>query len=109
MSNFINSSPELKECRRCRGWVLEAQVFGWRTRVDANPITLSQELEARFSGRKVYQIEGVIQKTLIERRSWHIQRWDASGIHLEHHCATPDIFQPITTASQSQQPKEPQF
>lgn len=108
LSNFINSTPELKECRRCRGWVLEAHIFGWATRVDANPVTLSQELEARLFGRKVYQITGEVEKMLTPRRSWHIQTFEASGIHLEHHCSTPDIFQPIPD-TQSVQPKEPQF
>ena len=94
---FINSSPELKVCARCKGWILECHVDGWRTRVEPNPLNLEDELKASLQGRSIFQTLGTVEVTLVPRTIWHIRKDDPKAkVLASHDCKTPTYFEPET-------------
>ena len=109
MSFFISTPIAITQHRPCQGWVFEAHVGGWRTRVEPTPLNFVEELKMRMEGRKVYQILGVAEPMLIERSAWHIARMTGSTIVLaEHSCRTPEIFEPSPLYEKPTM-KEPRF
>ena len=109
MSNFINSSPELTQCPRCKGFILQAHIFGWRTQVDATAIGLEEELIARWQGRSIYQLHGSSLHYLAKRSVADIQGESQKAAFQSHDCKTPQIFAPILASPRAVLPKEPNF
>jgi hypothetical protein len=108
VSVFINSEPIIKQHLKCKGWVFECHVNGWKTRVEPTPLNLMEEVAMRLAGRKVYQILGTARPILVERSAWHIAKMQSAIVLVEHSCQTPEIFEPLPIARKSL-PKEPQF
>mgnify|MGYP006266483081 CR=1 FL=1 len=97
MSFFISTPIRITQHRPCRGWVFEAHVGGWLTRVEPIGLNFGQELKMRLEGRKMYQILGTAEPILVERSAWHIARVTGTTIVLpEHRCSTPEMFEPAT-------------
>jgi len=95
MDSFINSQPTSSQCRKCSGWVLEAHVNGWRTRVEPNPLNLESELAASIQGREIFQTLGTVQVILVKRTIWHIRKDDPkTKVLASHDCSTPTYFEP---------------
>jgi len=108
--HFINSTAKLIQCPKCKGWIYECQVNGWRTRVEPTPLNLSDEIAWRLASRKIYQ---TIQKgsdfELEPRTLWQVTKGDPKAIVLgSHDCKFPTIFEPEPLFAPTSQ-KEPNF
>jgi hypothetical protein len=74
---------------------LVAQVFGFETKVEPNPLNLVDEVTARMQGRKIYQTFGTAEPILVRRSMWHIANIDPHALVLvAHDCSTPTYFEP---------------
>lgn len=108
MSFFISTPIQLIQHRPCQGWVYEAHIGGWRSRVEPTPLNFENEIAARLEGRKIYQTLGVSEPILIERTAWHITKGEPTKVFAEHRCETAEMFEPLPNTAKPL-PKEPQF
>ena len=110
MSNFfINSIATLSQCPICKGWIYEALVNGFRTRVEPNPLKIEEEIALRLEGRRIYQSISKIGLDLIDRKAWHINNDDFNAlVFASHSCKTPTYFEPEPLFAQDKL-KEPNF
>jgi hypothetical protein len=109
-NHFLSSLAKLKQCGKCTGWMYEAQVNGWRVRVEPNPLNLADEIGMRLAKRKIYQtiVKG-IDFELMARSAWHITKGDSKSVVLaEHDCRWPTIFEPAPLYLTAKS-KEPNF
>ena len=109
LSNFINSQPELTQCAKCKGFIFQAHVFGWRTQVDATAIGIEEEIDARRQGRSIYQLCGQVRPYLAKRGMADIEANTGQPVFQSHDCKAPHIFQPIASSNPRPIPKEPTF
>ena len=87
--------PTSSQCPKCKGWILECHVNGWRTRVEPNPLNLEEELRASLAGRTIFQTLGTTDVTLVPRTLWHIRKDDPRAkVLASHDCKTPTYFEP---------------
>jgi hypothetical protein len=85
----------LSQCPKCKGWIYECHVNGWRTRVEPNPLNFAEELAMRLEGRRVFQTLEITNPTLIHRNAWHIAKSDSEAkVFASHSCQTPTYFEP---------------
>jgi hypothetical protein len=92
---FINSPLALKTCAKCKGWIYECHVEGWRTCLEPNPLNFDEEVAMRLAGRSIFQTIGIDQPTLVKRSLWHIQKdWAKVKVLASHSCHTPALFEP---------------
>ena len=90
------STPTISRlCQRCQGWILEAYVNGFLTKVEPTPLNLEDELAARLQGRRIFQTFGTLEPILIHRGLAHIksEKQDAKVL-ASHDCSRPTIFEP---------------
>ena len=93
---LINSIAKLTLCKICKGWIYEAQLYGFKTKVEPTPLNSSEEVIHRLEGRRVFQtLRKGYDWELSERTAWHITKGDPTAVVLpEHSCKTPVIFEP---------------
>ena len=108
MSFFVSTPATLSQHRPCQGWIYEAHIGGWRTRVEPTPLNFVEEVKMRLEGRKVYQILGSAEPILVERTLWHIAKSEPAIVFAEHRCSTPQIFEPAPFVEKPTM-KEPRF
>jgi len=103
--HFISTFPTLKECARCKGWILECWINGFETKLEPTPLNFEEELKFRIEGRRIFQTLGTVEPTLVKRTDWHIAKADPRAKVLAvHSCKTPTYFEPsplFETATQS--------
>ena len=96
MSEFLISTrpfPEL--CARCKGWILECQVFGFRTELEPIPLNPVDEVKMRMQGRRIFQTMGTVEPFLVRRTLWHIAKSDPhTKVLATNDCKTPTYFEP---------------
>jgi hypothetical protein len=105
MTSFISSPLNLTQCRKCKGWIYECHVNGWRTRVEPNPLNLHQELAMRIEGRAIFQTLGTAEPILVKRTAGHIAQVRQTKVLPEHSCQTPAIFEPAPLFEKPTQPR----
>ena len=94
-SHFISTFPTLKECARCKGWILECFINGFETKLEPTPLNLGEELKMRIEGRRIYQTLGTVDPILVKRTDSHIAKVDERAKVLAvHSCKTPTYFEP---------------
>jgi hypothetical protein len=111
MSNFlINSLATSSQCARCKGWVYEAFVYGFLTRVEPNPLNLEEEIAMRLEGRKIWEtLKRGDGFELVKRTEWHIKKGSGRALVLaDHDCRMPTYFEPAPLFEKPTM-KEPQF
>ena len=108
MSFFVSTPATLSQHRPCQGWIYEAHIGGWQTRVEPTPLNFVEEVKARLEGRAIYQILGTAEPILIPRTTWHILKAESAIVFAEHRCSTPEMFEPLPVARKPL-PKEPRF
>ena len=92
---FISTFPTLKECAKCKGWILECFINGFETRLEPTPLNLGDELKMRIEGRRIYQTFGIVDPILVKRTDWHIANVDdRAKVLAVHSCKTPTYFEP---------------
>ena len=92
---FANSKLELKTCAKCKGWIYECHVDGWRTYLEPNPLNFAEELAMRVEGRRIFQTIGITEPTLQPRKLWHINNPNPRAkVLASHSCQTPALFEP---------------
>jgi hypothetical protein len=94
MTSFISSPLNLTQCRRCKGWIYECHVGGWRRRVEPIPLNFAEELAMRIEGRTIFQTLGRAEPILVTRTAWHIAQVGETRVLPEHSCQTPALFEP---------------
>jgi len=93
--SFISTFPTLKECARCKGWILECFIDGFETRLEPTPLNLAEELKFRIEGRRIFQTLGIVEPILVKRTDWHIANVDdRAKVLAVHSCKTPTYFEP---------------
>ena len=94
-SHFISTFPTLKECARCKGWILECFIDGFETKLEPTPLNLGEELKMRIEGRRIYQTLGTVEPILVKRTGAHIAKVDERAKVLAvHSCKSPTYFEP---------------
>lgn len=92
---FVNSKLTSSQCAKCKGWIYECHVDGWRTYLEPNPLNFAEELAMRVEGRRIFQTIGIFEPTLQPRKLWHINNPSPrSKVLASHSCQTPAIFEP---------------
>ena len=103
--SFISTFPTLKECARCKGWILECWINGFETKLEPTQLNFEEELKFRIEGRRIFQTLGTVEPILVKRTDWHIAKADSRAKVLAvHSCKTPTYFEPsplFETATQS--------
>ena len=93
--SFINSPLTLSQCTKCKGWIYECHVNGFRTRVEPTPLNLGEELKMRIEGRRIFQTLGTVDPILVKRTDAHIAKVDERAKVLAvHSCKSPTYFEP---------------
>jgi len=104
--SFISTFPTLKECARCKGWILECFIDGFETKLEPTPLNFAEELKMRIEGRRIYQTLGTVEPILVKRTGAHIAKADERAKVLAvHSCKTPTYFEPsplFETTTQSE-------
>ena len=94
-AHFISTFPTLKECARCKGWILECFIDGFETKLEPTPLNFAEELKFRVEGRRIYQTLGTVDPILVKRTDSHIAKSDPRAKVLAvHSCKTPTYFEP---------------
>jgi len=92
---FISTFPTLKECARCKGWILECFIDGFETKLEPTPLNFAEELKFRVEGRRIYQTLGTVDPILVKRTDSHIAKSDSRAKVLAvHSCKSPTYFEP---------------
>lgn len=92
---LISTSLNSTLCRKCKGWILEAYVNGFLTKVESNPLNLEDELAARLQGRRIFQTFGTVEPILIHRSLKEIKSEKQEAKVLpSHECSRPTYFEP---------------
>ena len=109
-NHFINSIATSSQCPICKGWIYEALVNGFRTRVEPNPLKIEEEIAMRLEGRKIWETLGRGDCfELIERTAWRITNGSRRALALaDHDCRMPTYFEPAPLF-ETPQSKELQF
>lgn len=93
--SFISTFPTLKECAKCKGWILECFINGFETKLEPTPLNFAEELKMRIEGRRIYQTFGTVDPILVKRTESHIAKADERAKVLAvHSCKTPIYFEP---------------
>jgi hypothetical protein len=103
--SLISTFPNLKECARCKGWILECFINGFETKLEPTPLNFAEELKMRIEGRRIYQTFGTVDPILVKRTEAEIAKADPRAkVLASHSCKTPRYFEPeplFETATQS--------
>lgn len=93
--SFISTFPTLKECARCKGWILECFINGFEIKLEPTPLNFAEELKMRIEGRRIYQTFGTVEPILVKRTEAEIAKADPRAKVLAvHSCKTPTYFEP---------------
>jgi hypothetical protein len=93
--SLISTFPNLKECARCKGWILECFINGFETKLEPTSLNFAEELKMRIEGRRIYQTFGTVDPILVKRTEAEIAKADPRAkVLASHSCKTPTYFEP---------------
>ena len=105
MTSFISSPLNLTQCGKCKGWIYECHVNGWRRKVEPTPLNFAEELAMRVEGRTIFQTLGTAEPILVTRTAWHIAQVGETKVLPEHSCQTPALFEPAPLSEKPTRPR----
>lgn len=88
--HLVTTAPRRDTCPRCKRVVLDGLADGWPYRVDALPLTLTGEVQARIAGLMTYRLRA---GRLTRRDQYDVALDDRHGrppVSATHNCAPID-------------------
>lgn len=91
--HLIEKPMTPNQCNQCKRWTYQAMVVGFPIRIDPTALNLTQELQLRLQGVKIFQtIKGTgWERYLKIRRAADIGQGYGYSIHAQHDCDRMDF------------------